>query len=415
MKRILTSASVVAIGVVGAQAQGYSMDTSKPWSVSAALRGFYDDNYTTLPSVAARDSFGFEIAPRVSYSPFLEQTTLYLGYAYSAKYFEDRDENNFDQMHEVDLQVAHQFSPRVKLSLTESFAVAQEPEVLTPGQPTTFLRIQGSNIRNLASLRGTVEMSDQFSIQSGYSNSFYDYENEGDGSYSAQLDRMTHLADINFRWRVVPETIALIGYQYGFTGFTREDLLVPGTPAAGTSEVRDTEAHYVFVGADHTFNPKLVGNARVGVQFTEYVNALPNTDNDNTDPYADLSMTYTYNPGSTMQAGLKYMRQPIDLVNWDGTGLTYDQEAFTLYTAINHRITPRLLGTLNGLFQSGMFQGGSYDGDTEQVYSVGLNLAYEINRFLAAETGYAFDRLDSDVANRSYSRNRVFVGIRGTY
>jgi hypothetical protein len=44
-----------------------------------------------------------------------------------------------------------------------------------------------------------------------------------------------------------------------------------------------------------------------------------------------------------------------------------------------------------------------------------LNLSYEINRYLKAEAGYAFDRLDSDIAWRSYGRNRVYFGLSANY
>jgi hypothetical protein len=46
---------------------------------------------------------------------------------------------------------------------------------------------------------------------------------------------------------------------------------------------------------------------------------------------------------------------------------------------------------------------------------VGLNLAYRINQFLSAEAGYNYDKVDSDLVGRSYSRNRVYVGVRATY
>jgi len=52
----------------------------------------------------------------------------------------------------------------------------------------------------------------------------------------------------------------------------------------------------------------------------------------------------------------------------------------------------------------------------------GVNMTYEINKFVALEGGYNFDRLDSELSsvhnsgwNRSYTRNRVYIGIRGTY
>ena len=415
MKSILTSASVVAIGIVGVQAQETTLNSSKPWNVSAALRGFYDDNYATRPSSVARDSFGFEVAPRLSWNPQLEQTTIVLSYAYSLKYFEDRDDDPIDQMHEADLQVRHNFTPRLKLSLTESFVMAQEPEILAANVPTVPLRAEGDNMRNLATLTGNMELTEELELQAGYSNTIYDYDQEGPASYSAVLDRMEHLAPVSLRWRFQPETVGILGYQYGQTDYSRTDLVstVPGSTLTGES--RDTRSHYVFAGADHTFNPQLNGAIRGGAQFIDYVNAQPPAVEDDVAPYVDANMTWTYNPGSTMQAGIKYSRVATDVVGSNANDPTMDQQVTSFYTSINHRITPKVTGSLNGLFQNGAWQSGSADGLAEQLYMVGLNLSYEINTFLSAETGYSFDRLDSDDGNRSYSRNRVFVGIRGTY
>ena len=72
------------------------------------------------------------------------------------------------------------------------------------------------------------------------------------------------------------------------------------------------------------------------------------------------------------------------------------------------------------------YQHSSYDvelGDTaaDDYFLAGINLTYEINRFLALEAGYNFDYLDSELDEdspedfRSFKRNRVYVGIRGTY
>ncbi|MEI2685806.1 MAG: outer membrane beta-barrel protein [Cypionkella sp.] len=47
--------------------------------------------------------------------------------------------------------------------------------------------------------------------------------------------------------------------------------------------------------------------------------------------------------------------------------------------------------------------------------SLALSLTYDLNQYLALETGYNYDRLDSDDADRSYSRNRVFLGVRGQF
>src|SRR5262249_45623385 len=53
MKKIVASVGLVALGASGVQtafAQDFSADNSKPWSISATLRGFYDDNVNTWPN-----------------------------------------------------------------------------------------------------------------------------------------------------------------------------------------------------------------------------------------------------------------------------------------------------------------------------------------------------------------------------
>jgi hypothetical protein len=418
MKSILTSASLVAIGVAGLHAQ----EASKPWNVSAAVRGFYDDNYATRPSVTARDSFGFELSPRASYNPKIgDLTTLSATYAYSMKYYEDRTSNTADHAHEADIRLGHEFTPRYKASIYDSFAVAQEPEIINPaGTPLagTPLRANGNNFRNQAGVNGTVEMTEQFHLQGGYSNTVYDYQEDGPSSYSALLDRMEHLASINLRWLPVKQTVGVFGYQFGEVGFRNTDPLVAGVANSPTASIRDSRSHSVYVGGDHTFNPELTASVRAGAQFTEYLNAPAGTDQDRISPYADGNMTWRYMEGCSAQLGVKLTRTPIDLTGLDATNLTdptFDQQSLTLYGAVNHRITPSLMGTLNGMFQNGSFEGGAFDGQSEQMYMLGVNLTYQFNVFLAAETGYSFDRLDTDVGGRGYSRNRVFIGVRGTY
>ena len=65
MKKFFVSVGLAAAGTASLHA-AYAPDshwtTSKMWSLSATLRGFYDDNYTTTPE--KRGSFGFEVSPR---------------------------------------------------------------------------------------------------------------------------------------------------------------------------------------------------------------------------------------------------------------------------------------------------------------------------------------------------------------
>lgn len=54
MKRIVASVSLVAVGATALQADllpGLTTESGKPWTVSATLRGFYDDNINTIPAM----------------------------------------------------------------------------------------------------------------------------------------------------------------------------------------------------------------------------------------------------------------------------------------------------------------------------------------------------------------------------
>jgi uncharacterized protein (PEP-CTERM system associated) len=94
-----------------------------------------------------------------------------------------------------------------------------------------------------------------------------------------------------------------------------------------------------------------------------------------------------------------------------------DQENTTAYGSFNYRVLPPLTASLIGQYQYNTFENGSlsFRDKSENFWLLGLNLTYEINRFLAAEAGYNYDRLDSDLGFRSFTRNRVYVGLRASY
>jgi len=419
MKKIITSAGLVALGAAGVQA-AYApgltpLQTAKPWSVSATLRGFYDDNYTTSPEDTARDSYGFEISPSAAVNITRDQTYLGASYVYSMRYFDDRDDHKADHSHQANAKLSHAFTERYKIDVADSFVVAQEPEVIDPDIKTAFLRTSGDNIRNTGVATFTADLSDRFSAVLGYSNTFYDYEQTGPASRSAVLDRMEHMITANGRWQALPSTVGVLGYQYGRVDYTSNNNLVD--PAFGyvDPESRNNESHYAYVGIDQTITPTLNASVRLGAQYTQY-----NTDKvDSTvSPYADANATWTYMKESYVQLGVRQSRSQTDLafaVAPVTAEPTVDAESTLVYGSVNHKILAQLTASLLGQYQYSRYEGGFADGNVDNFFLIGLNLTYDINRFLAAEVGYNYDRLDSDLDVRSYTRNRVYVGIRATY
>src|SRR5579859_5091825 len=272
MKNVIASAGLIALGAAGvqtAQAQIPVVGPEKPWSVAATLRGFYDDNYNTQPSgPGRRHSFGFEARPSVGVNLPLEDTTVTLGYVLDMKYYEDRKQNSADWSHDFEAFINHNFDERHSIDFRDSFVIAQEPEVLDPSL-STVLRSDGNNIRNLAVLNFHAQFTRLFGIAAGYSNTYYNYQDRNDTatrtSFATLLNRFEHLFTLDTRWQVLPTTTGIVGYQFGWVDYTRDNPISPLFPV--TSKERNNRSQYFYVGAEHAFRRDLTASAKVGVQY----------------------------------------------------------------------------------------------------------------------------------------------------
>lgn len=417
MKRFIASAGLLAVGSVGLNAQ-YGTPTltrsemSKPWSVSASLRGFYDDNYYAAHKDFKDESFGFEFSPAGAiHFDLTDQTRLRFDYIYSLRYYEGRPDEQFDHSHEFRARADHRFSERYSISLEDSFVYAQEPIIIDEGVPTAVGRLEtdADALRNRAAINGIAQITELFGIGAGYQNYWVDWDQDGPGSRSAVLDRMEHLFRLDGRWQVQPQLTALVGYQYGIFDYTSDEEIIDGLGITGDD--RDNTSHYFYLGAERAFSEVLRGQARVGVQYTEY----DKFGDSEFGPYADMSATYEYLRGSQLQIGLRHSRNATDVASPDGDDVTLDQESSMLTASVAHRITARLTANLLGTLMHSVFNGGGADDDAENWLLAGANLEYQFAPNWFTEAGYNFDRLDSDLPLRSYTRNKIYVGVRARY
>jgi hypothetical protein len=408
MRKIIASASLLALGAVSMQAAyapGLSpLEQSKPWSVGLAVRGFYDDNYTTSPSHLRRDSWGVSVNPFVGLHKAWDQTLIALSYSYELRWFEDRDRNEADHIQIAKLRLEHAFSERYRLKVTDTFYYGQEGTVeLGPVETPTVLRTDADFWRNTARAAFEADVTEEFGMMFAYQNGIWDYNQKGFNSRSALLDRMEHLGTVEGLWHFRPDTSGLLGYQYQQVDHRGSgDILFNGMIV--DNEFRDTRSHRAYAGVQHQPTANVDLGVRLGAQFTDYRNA----DEDIVIPFVDARGTWSYNPGSFIQLGVVHTLSSTDVA-------ALSQETTSVWAQLNHRITPRLTGGVTGQFQYGSFNEGQFDGDSELLYLAGVNLHYRFNPNLGVEAGYNWDKLDSDLSGRSYSRNRVYVGVRAQF
>jgi len=406
MKRIIASAGLVTLGALSLQA-AYApgltpQEQMKPWSVGISLRGFYDDNINSTPSNQKEESFGFAVTPYLSLNKVMDQTLITFNYTYNMRWYEARQDEPFDQTHYVKLGVSHAFSESMKLDVKEKFVYTKDPTVVQEaGAAATTTRSDQGYANNVASVGLDATFSERFGAEISYQNQYWDYSDEGNGSYSAMLDRWEHLPQLRAKWFSDPSTFWSLGAQYQIVDYKSKDLLSNGQSPSD----RDRTSLTPFLGVSHEFNPTLSGNLDVGASFTE--TDQPNSDSE-ISPYFAGKLAWSYNPGCSLTLGV------IHAIN--STDISADYQESTIgYLSLTHRITPRLTGTAMGQFQYSEAVGGIEDGEVDMIYAANVNLNYAFNHYLSCDLGYSFDRDDSDLAYRTYSRNRVYLGLRATY
>ena len=417
------------------------LSSTKIWNVSATLRGFYDDNYDTANGgLNPRGSYGIEVSPQLMLAVPLQQTELGLRATYAMTYYQEREElgqESVDQSVDVDLWVDHAFSERWRTKVLDSFVVAQEPQLLNPngsGASIVF-RVTGDNIRNTGNINLSTDWTRLFSTSLTYDNSFFDFENSGatqadvapggsGASLAGLLNRIDQTVSLDLQWHVAMETVAFLGGAFEAVNYTGNEpiaynpaaLLGPQFgPLYYYSSDRDSRSYFGYVGAQHNFLPNLNATAKAGFNYTENYNDPLSSPA--TAPYAVISLTYTYSPGSYAQIGFNESQNATDVVAPDPTTgkITQYQQSSVVYGTINQLITPKLLGSLIGSWQYSVYHEGQYNNEADQYYTVGLNLSYTFNPHFSADAGYNFDAVDSNIFQRGYTRNRVYIGVTAAY
>ncbi|MGI6346474.1 MAG: outer membrane beta-barrel protein [Limisphaerales bacterium] len=464
MKKIIASVGAVALGLAGAQgvfaqAQLESSEKSLPWlSASLSVRGFYDDNITsswkgTLPTgveVDPKDSFGFQIVPSVGLKYQDELTLASIRYEYGYTYYADRASPKYDQSHLVDAVFNRQFSDNVRLELSNSFAVAQEPEVLSDFVGQQFMtRAEGDNIRNFAEALLGVKYYENLGFEVGYRNAYWDFEND---DYAFILNRMEHTPHVDLYYDLDDVNRLFVGYQFNFAdydGSGQRDLYgvdgqklydVTGMRATYGSDLYDRMSHSGYVGYRLTLDKGLDWTTRLGVQYTSFRNVKDYRDQgywyedptspgvllpggrvdlskDATNPFVESIFRWAYHENGTAQLGV---RHEIGASQWGAM----EAEVTTLFASVRHLITPRLEGALSGVYQHSSYGASPSsqisDNTHDDYFSIGPSLSYRITGFdcpigTFVDLSYSYDNLSSNIDYRDYDRNRVTLGLRATY
>ena len=201
------------------------------------------------------------------------------------------------------------------------------------------------------------------------------------------------------------EPIAVFNYLHGG---------VPQSYVYG-SKSRDSASHGAHIGVSHQLTGNITLNAMVGASYTANDND-PFNHSRVVSPTANVSVNYTYLPGSYVQFGVTQAHNATDVVQPGANGgITQYQDTTAVYADWNHKITEKLSATLIGQYTYSSYEAGASNGNADSAVNASVNLTYQFTRHFSADAGYNFDELFSGLAGRPFIRNRVYLGLSANY
>lgn len=364
--------------------------SEKPFTVTAGLRGEYDDNIFTSNN-NRQSSWKTIVDPSIIFEYPMEQTLLSARYTFNATYFSDRPGDDFDLSHDFVARAAHSFSPKFDVDLRNRFNYSQESAI---GAGAVVQRRLGDRYQNEAAATATYRWTDRFATVTSYQNNLVEYESNNVGFVN---NYMEHVVSQELRYEVLPTTTAVGAFTFNLVDYE--------------SIPRDQEAYIFTVGADHYINPVWLISGRVGAEYRTYDNPIFA---DQVNPYASLETIWNYAPKSNVRVGYQHTTALTDFAAF--SSISTDQ----ISASITHYVTPKFFVGGSMIYVIGRYDGNESffanqgDASEDTAYAM-INAGYEFSRYLSFVAGYRFTMVSSDFVGRDYERNQVWFGIRGTY
>jgi hypothetical protein len=396
----MTAKSTAANGPVAPASTGSSLgdeltDLKRFFTVTMDVREEYDDNINTASKGSPNKVASFEeiISPSILFSYPMENSTFDARYTFGLTYYNNhKGGNTYDQDHDVVLRYNHAFSDRFNLDLRDDGGYHIDPSVL---DSIGSAQREGGYYDNIFTGEFTAQWTPLFGTVTSYSNNFITYENsaigdlqDSDENTISQDFRFAFWPTVTFAAGVIYDNISYLDSDRGFTNYTGN------------------------VGFDWQALPSLSLGFRVGGSVTE----INQGGGASPSPYASANVNWQLGERSRLIASYVHAVTPNDTSV--GEGQLSDRFTANFLYNITSNITTHFEGIyshndITQDFLAGAGTGGtSY---TEDVTSFDTGVTYHYNQYLDFEAGYIFSMVSSGLNVYDYTRNQIYVGVRGTY
>ncbi len=397
LKALLTVAAiplVSSLSAFGQEDEGYANEG--PWLLSLRLGGQFNDNRDGVKD-NKESNLDLFIEPRADFQlRDGERTLLDLAVLPMVKWHsnprtpeEGGAQNDTELFGTVALELMHQLSPRVTLTLGDALTYNDDPEVDNGGA-----NVRSSNNHIWNTSHAGVDVSLTETMAAGVTGS-YAMKRYDDSAVAANEDEdiMNGEAYLKFKTSLNLDISGLVGYS----DFKNES----------TSRPRGSQVMSAGIGIEKRFSPDLIGKLAGGYQHGEYddsgVDSL-DTPNGSAELVMRAASITRFRVGASYGLYAPYVRP-------------YSIQTLTVFRAgVDHDVLPgRLTLSLNGQYGSGDYkeEGADLSGGTDNLTSVGVSANYRMNRTWSVGGGYTYENWDSDMREReSFARNMVDFGVK---
>lgn len=407
-----------------AQIQGSAGQTEKPFTATVAIREGYDSNPLTQSYQSSGDivsSTYTTIQPSLGYNYLGLRADAAFRYDFSGTYYPSINQT-YDIQYAQTLtgRYTYAFDPRFSITLANNFLYTEQPLVQEFAQLGITPTFNTSAINNLATAQADYRVTDRLAMITRWNNTLVYL-----GGSSTAGNYMNNGAFQQFRLDFTPETVGTFSVDYQIFDYDTDNTY------------RDNQQVSFSIGADHTFLPELFFSGRVGIQLNDNFGLADNGDligsggmgsgelEIGATPFASISSTWNYEQRSFVSAGFSMQVQQSNL------NTASDSEAYTLNLNWDHYFTEKFSIIQSFFINIAVFTpqlseaetaglGLPYQGSGQQTtVTYQCKFAYSFFPYLAAELGWTYtsygNYFDLNSSGGSYTRNQVYLGLRGTY
>jgi polysaccharide biosynthesis protein VpsM len=364
--------------------QGFDIAGGK-LSPELTVKEFHDDNLTNA-AAGEIDTFGTYIAPHLTYELKNNKNRYTLDYLFeAATHYSSHNDDYIDQT----VQAGYEYTPTSRISTGIDFEYYNGHDDRGTGAAegtgavqSSFDRYHHYRIDGNAAY-GAESAKAQFELDLGH------VEKDYDNNFAATSvrDREDHYGSARLYYRVMPKTRAVLEGRVTEYKYERD--------AAGTASLDSTTSR-ALAGVTWESTYKTTGTAQIGYIQKNFDSGARADGEEIT-----WELGVEWKPKSYITFNLDTSR---DFVETNGAGNFTQEDKVTASYA--HEWSSKITTLVDMNYQENTFDQDT-TGRSDDLFSAGVSVDYEMRRWLKFGAGYSYDERDSTISSFDYERNIV--------